>query len=136
MKKLFLEALLGILCCGAIQAQVAELQGIEMADAFVKALPRIKRLLAKHRAPFLGRVQDTGKSPSCDLSTGEIVENESVPRVLAFAFSVMSKSKRRDLENSTEENEEHSTTGGELWCANRPVGLRYRHGTDTHPKNG
>lgn len=38
-----------------------QLQGIEMADAFVKALPRIKRLLAKHRAPFLGRVSRHGK---------------------------------------------------------------------------
>ena len=38
-----------------------QLQGSEMADAFIKALPRIKRLLAKHRAPFLGRVSRHGK---------------------------------------------------------------------------
>jgi PIN like domain len=82
-----------------------QLQGIEMADAFVKALLRIK-----HSSPSIGLrslagFQDTGKSPSCDLSTGEIVENEIAPRVLAFDFSVMSKSKRRDRENSAGENQ-------------------------------
>src|SRR6266446_8841705 len=31
-----------------------QLQGSEMAEAFVIALPRIKRLIAKYPAPFLG----------------------------------------------------------------------------------
>ena len=38
-----------------------QLQGSEMAEAFVIALPRIKRLIAKYPAPFLGRVSRTGR---------------------------------------------------------------------------
>src|SRR6266498_1028323 len=38
-----------------------QLQGSEMAEAFVIALPRIKRLIAKYPAPFLGRVSRNGK---------------------------------------------------------------------------
>jgi hypothetical protein len=38
-----------------------QLQGSEMAKAFVIALPRIKRLIAKYPAPFLVRVSRTGK---------------------------------------------------------------------------
>jgi hypothetical protein len=52
----------------------------------------------------------------------------------------MSKSKRRALENSAGEKQEHSTTGGELWRANHPVGLAADAGpthTQKHtPKNG
>ena len=39
----------------------SQLQGAEMAAAFVKALPRIKRLIAKHVPPFIGRVSRSGK---------------------------------------------------------------------------
>jgi PIN like domain len=39
----------------------AQLQGREMADAFVKAILPIKRLIGKQRAPFLARVSRTGK---------------------------------------------------------------------------
>jgi PIN domain-containing protein len=39
----------------------AQLQGREMADAFVKAILPIKRLIDKQRAPFLARVSRTGK---------------------------------------------------------------------------
>jgi hypothetical protein len=38
----------------------SQLQGPEMAAAFVKALPRIKRLIAKHAPPFIGRVSRNG----------------------------------------------------------------------------
>jgi hypothetical protein len=38
-----------------------QLQGIEMAAAFVKALPRIKRILANNAPPFIARVSRTGK---------------------------------------------------------------------------
>jgi hypothetical protein len=38
-----------------------QLQGSEMATAFVKALPRMKRLIAKHASPFIGRVSRNGK---------------------------------------------------------------------------
>jgi hypothetical protein len=38
-----------------------QLQGTEMAAAFVKALPRIKRLIANHAPPFIGRVSRNGK---------------------------------------------------------------------------
>jgi hypothetical protein len=39
----------------------SQLQGVEMAAAFVKALPRIKRLIAHHAPPFIGRVSRSGK---------------------------------------------------------------------------
>jgi len=39
----------------------SQLQGKEMAAAFVKALPRIKRLIANHAPPFIGRVSRNGK---------------------------------------------------------------------------
>jgi PIN like domain len=39
----------------------SQLQGSEMAAAFVKALPQIKRLIAKHAPPFIGRVSRSGK---------------------------------------------------------------------------
>ena len=39
----------------------AQLQGREMADAFVKAILPIKRLIGKQRAPFLARVSRSGK---------------------------------------------------------------------------
>jgi hypothetical protein len=38
-----------------------QLQGTEMAAAFVKALPRINRLVANHAPPFIGRVSRSGK---------------------------------------------------------------------------
>ena len=38
-----------------------QLQGSEMAAAFVKALPRIKRLIASRAPPLLGRVSRNGK---------------------------------------------------------------------------
>jgi len=38
-----------------------QLQGTEMAAAFIKALPRIKRLVASHAPPFIARVSRTGK---------------------------------------------------------------------------
>jgi hypothetical protein len=38
-----------------------QLQGTEMAAAFAKALPRIKRLVASHAPPFIARVSRTGK---------------------------------------------------------------------------
>jgi PIN like domain len=38
----------------------SQLQGAEMAAAFVKALPRIKRLIANHAPPFIGRVSRAG----------------------------------------------------------------------------
>ena len=39
----------------------SQLQGVEMAAAFVKALPRIKRLIANRAPPFIGRVARSGK---------------------------------------------------------------------------
>jgi PIN like domain len=39
----------------------SQLQGTEMAAAFVTALPRIKRLIGKHAPPFIGRVSRSGK---------------------------------------------------------------------------
>lgn len=39
----------------------SQLQGTEMAAAFVTALPQIKRLIAKHPPPFIGRVSRRGK---------------------------------------------------------------------------
>jgi hypothetical protein len=38
-----------------------QLHGAEMAEAFVKALPRMKRLIDKYPAPFLGRISRNGK---------------------------------------------------------------------------
>jgi PIN like domain len=38
-----------------------QLQGTEMAAAFTKALPRIKRVVASHTPPFIARVSRTGK---------------------------------------------------------------------------
>jgi hypothetical protein len=38
-----------------------QLQGSEMAAAFVTALPRIKRFIANHPPPFLCRVSRNGK---------------------------------------------------------------------------
>lgn len=50
-----------------VKAQVAmftlasgNLTGEEMAQAFVKALPRIRRFVAKHRPPFIARVTRSG----------------------------------------------------------------------------
>jgi hypothetical protein len=37
------------------------LQGLEMAAAFIKALPRIRRFVAGNPAPFIARVSRTGK---------------------------------------------------------------------------
>ena len=39
----------------------SQLLGAEMATAFVKALPRMKRLIASHTPPFIGRVSRNGK---------------------------------------------------------------------------
>ena len=39
----------------------SQLQGTEMAAAFVTALPRIKRLIAKQAPPFIGRISRSGK---------------------------------------------------------------------------
>jgi PIN like domain len=39
----------------------SQLHGAEMAAAFVKALPRIKRLVANHVPSFIGRVSRSGK---------------------------------------------------------------------------
>lgn len=39
----------------------SQLLGTEMATAFVKALPRMKRLIANHSPPFIGRVSRNGK---------------------------------------------------------------------------
>jgi len=39
----------------------SQLQGPDMAAAFVNALPRIKRLVANHAPPFIGRVSRSGK---------------------------------------------------------------------------
>jgi len=51
-----------------VKAQVAmftltsgNLTGEEMAQAFVKALPRIYRFLAKHRPPFIARITRSGE---------------------------------------------------------------------------
>ena len=38
-----------------------QLQGTEMAAAFIKALPRIKRIVASNAPPFIARVSRTGK---------------------------------------------------------------------------
>jgi PIN like domain len=38
-----------------------QLQGTEMAAAFIKALPRIKRVVASHAPPLIARVSRTGK---------------------------------------------------------------------------
>lgn len=38
----------------------SQLQGADMAAAFVKALPRIKRLISSYAPPFIGRVSRTG----------------------------------------------------------------------------
>jgi PIN like domain len=38
----------------------SQLLGTEMAAAFVKALPRMKRLIANHTPPFIGRVLRNG----------------------------------------------------------------------------
>jgi hypothetical protein len=38
-----------------------QLQGTEMAAAFIEALPRIKRLVASNARPFIARVSRTGK---------------------------------------------------------------------------
>jgi hypothetical protein len=38
----------------------SQLHGTEMATAFVKALPRIKRLIAKHAPPFISRISRSG----------------------------------------------------------------------------
>ena len=38
-----------------------QLQGTEMAAAFIEALPRIKRLVASKARPFIARVSRTGK---------------------------------------------------------------------------
>jgi hypothetical protein len=38
----------------------SQLHGAEMAAAFVNALPRIKRLIAKHAPPFICRVSRSG----------------------------------------------------------------------------
>jgi len=46
---------------GAFVLTSTQLQGTEMAAAFVKALPRIKRLIANHTPPFIGRVSRNGK---------------------------------------------------------------------------
>ena len=39
----------------------AQLSGIEMAAAFVAALPRIKRIVTSNPAPFIARVSRHGK---------------------------------------------------------------------------
>jgi len=39
----------------------SQLQGTEMAAAFLKALPRIKQLVAGHGPPFIARVSRKGK---------------------------------------------------------------------------
>src|SRR6266850_2411323 len=39
----------------------SQLQGAEMAAAFIKALPRIKRFVANQPPPFIGRVSRSGK---------------------------------------------------------------------------
>jgi len=39
----------------------SQLQGAEMAQAFIKALPKMKRLIANHAPPFIARVFRTGK---------------------------------------------------------------------------
>jgi hypothetical protein len=39
----------------------SQLQGTEMAAAFLKALPRIKQLVAGHAPPFIARVSRKGK---------------------------------------------------------------------------
>jgi hypothetical protein len=52
------------LASAAVRAFVltsSQLQGAEMAAAFIEALPRIKRLIARHRPPFIGRVSRSGK---------------------------------------------------------------------------
>jgi hypothetical protein len=38
-----------------------QLQGAEMAAAFIKALPWIKRIVASNVPPFVARVSKTGK---------------------------------------------------------------------------
>jgi hypothetical protein len=38
-----------------------QLQGVEIAAAFIKALPRIKRVVTIHAPPFIARVSRTGK---------------------------------------------------------------------------
>ena len=43
----------------------SQLLGTEMATAFVKALPRMKRLIANHTPPFIGRVQEMGSLAIC-----------------------------------------------------------------------
>ena len=37
-----------------------DLQGEEMAQIFVKALPRIKRFLQKHAKPFIAKIAKDG----------------------------------------------------------------------------
>jgi hypothetical protein len=39
----------------------SQLRGSEMAAAFVKALPQIRRLVARHDPPFINRVSRSGK---------------------------------------------------------------------------
>lgn len=45
---------------GAFILTAGDLQGDEMADIFVKALPAITRFLRKHKKPFIARVARDG----------------------------------------------------------------------------
>ena len=47
---------------GAFILTSGDLQGEEMAQIFVKALPTISRFLAKHRKPFIAKVARSGCS--------------------------------------------------------------------------
>ena len=46
---------------GAFILTAGNLDGEEMAQAFVKALPRIHKFLAKHRRPFIANVTSRGQ---------------------------------------------------------------------------
>lgn len=45
---------------GAFVLTAADLGGAEMADAFVRALPRMRRIVTGQRRPFIARVSATG----------------------------------------------------------------------------
>lgn len=54
-----------------------QMSGADMANAFVKALPKIARFLEKYTPPFIARVHKDGKVEMWITSTGEVVAPKS-----------------------------------------------------------
>jgi len=52
-----------------------QLTGIEMAHAYVKALPKIASLLVKQSLPFIARVHKDGRVEMWIDSRGEVISN-------------------------------------------------------------